>query len=81
MTQCGAATIMSQKGFEFPKIELLESVKKWQRSFFYVKNLTLEDRINLPPFMNTPSMKMKNWTYNPMNKITSINVVHTILGN
>jgi hypothetical protein len=28
MTQCGAATIMSQKGSDFPKIELLESCKK-----------------------------------------------------
>jgi hypothetical protein len=29
MTQCGAATIMSRKGSDFPKIELLESCKKW----------------------------------------------------
>jgi hypothetical protein len=28
MTQCGTATIMSQKGSKFPKIELLESCKK-----------------------------------------------------
>jgi hypothetical protein len=60
MTQCGAATIMSQKGSKFPKIELLESVKKWQKSFFYVNNWTKEDRINLPPFDNTPPIEMKN---------------------
>jgi hypothetical protein len=29
MTQCGTATIMSRKGSDFPKIELLESSKKW----------------------------------------------------
>jgi hypothetical protein len=29
MTQCSAATIMSRKGSDFPKIELLESCKKW----------------------------------------------------
>jgi hypothetical protein len=28
MTQCGTATIMSRKGSDFPKIELLESCKK-----------------------------------------------------
>jgi hypothetical protein len=29
MTLCGAATIMSWKGSDFPKVELLESCKKW----------------------------------------------------
>jgi hypothetical protein len=60
MTQCGAAAIMSRKGSDFPKIFLLESVKKWPKSFFYMKNLTKEDRINLPPFDNTPPTEMKN---------------------
>jgi hypothetical protein len=80
MTQCGASTIMSQKGSEFPKIVLLESVTKWQKSFFYVKNLTKENRINFPPFHNTPPTKMKNWEQDPKNKIKSVNVVHRILG-
>jgi hypothetical protein len=60
MTQCGAATIMSRKGSEFPKIELLESCKKWQKPFVYVKNVTEEDLINLPTFENTPPLEMKN---------------------
>jgi hypothetical protein len=51
---------MSWKGSDFPKIFLLESVKKWPKSFFYMKNLTKEDWINLPPFDNTPPTKMKN---------------------
>jgi hypothetical protein len=50
MTQCGATTIMSRKVSKFPKIIQLESVKKWLKSFFYVKNLTNTDLINLPPF-------------------------------
>jgi hypothetical protein len=29
VTQCGATTIMSRKGSDFSKIELLESCKKW----------------------------------------------------
>jgi hypothetical protein len=65
MTQCGAATIMSQKGSDFPKIELLESCKKWQKSFFYVKNTTDVDLLNLLPFVDEPPTAMKNWTYNP----------------
>jgi hypothetical protein len=34
MTQCGTATIMSQKGSDFPKIELLESCKSGRRASF-----------------------------------------------
>jgi hypothetical protein len=60
MTQCGAATIMSQKGSDFPKIELLESCKKWQKSFFYVKNTTDADLLNLPPYVDEPPFAMKN---------------------
>jgi hypothetical protein len=60
MTQCGAATIMSQKGSDFPKIELLESCKKWQKSFFYVKNTTDVDLLNLPEYVDLPPNEMKN---------------------
>jgi hypothetical protein len=54
---------MSRKGSEFSKIELLESCKKWQRTFFYVKNTTEVDLINLPPYFNVPLTEMKNWTF------------------
>jgi hypothetical protein len=60
MTQCGVATIMSQKGSDFPKVELLESCKKWQKSFFYVKNTTDVDQLNLRPFVDEPPLAMKN---------------------
>jgi hypothetical protein len=60
MTQCGVATIMSRKGSDFPKIELLESCKKWQKSFFYVKNTTDVDLLNLPPYVDEPPFDMKN---------------------
>jgi hypothetical protein len=79
MTQCGAATTMSQKGSEFPKIIQLESVKKWLKYFFYVKNLTKTDLINLSPFENSPPTEMKNWEMNPKNLLTSVNVVHKVL--
>jgi hypothetical protein len=60
MTQCGAATIMSWKGSDFLKIELLESCKKWQKIFFYMKNTTMVDMINLPEYIDVPPNEMKN---------------------
>jgi hypothetical protein len=80
MTQCGAATIMSRKGSDFPKIELLESCKKWQKSFFYVKNTTDIDVLNLPPYVDEPPFEMKNWTYNPKNTVMPVNALHRVKG-
>ena len=51
MTQCGAATVTPRRGSIFPRIYGLESCRKWQRSFFYVKNSTDVDLINLPDFV------------------------------
>jgi hypothetical protein len=48
---CGAASFYACKTADFPGLKGKESCKKWQRSFFYVKNLKKgEDYINLPPF-------------------------------
>jgi hypothetical protein len=80
MTQCGAATIMSRKGSDFPKVELLESCKKWQKSFFYVKNTTDVDLLNLPPFMDEQPLAMKNWTYNPKTTMMPVNALHRVKG-
>jgi hypothetical protein len=80
MTQCGAATIMSQKGSDFPKVELLESCKKWQKSFFYVKNTTDDDLLNLPPYVVEPPLAMKKWTYNPKNSVMPVNALHRVKG-
>jgi hypothetical protein len=80
MTQCSMATIMSRKGSDFPKIELLESCKKWQKSFFYVKNTTDEDLLNLPPYVDEPPTAMKNWTYNPKTIVAPVNALHWVKG-
>jgi hypothetical protein len=80
MTQCGAATIMSRKGSDFPKVELLESCKKWQKSFFYVQNTTDVDLLNLPPFMDEPPLVMKNWTYNSKTTMMPVNALHRVKG-
>jgi hypothetical protein len=48
---CGTASFYARKTTYFPSIKGKESCKKWQRSFFYVKNLKEgTDHINLPPF-------------------------------
>jgi hypothetical protein len=55
MTQCGSAMVMPRKNSIFPRIQGLESVKKWQRSYFYVKNPEGKvDYINLPKFVIGP---------------------------
>jgi hypothetical protein len=78
MTQCGATTIMSRKGSDFPKIELLESCKKWQKSFFYVNYTTDVDLLNLPEYVDLPPNEMKNWTYNPKNMVGPVNALHWV---
>ena len=57
MSKCGAAVISKRSGADCPKMPLEDSIKKWQNSFFYVRNLGA-DRINLPPFVNL-SLKEK----------------------
>jgi hypothetical protein len=49
---CGVAFFYARKTVGFPGFNGKESCKKWQCSFFYVKNLKKEvDHINLPPFV------------------------------
>jgi hypothetical protein len=48
---CGAAPFYACKSTDFPGLKGKESCKKWQCSFFYVKNLKKGvDYINMPPF-------------------------------
>ena len=57
---CGSVSIYS-RSLPFPKIRLPDSVKKWQSSYFFVKNLTDVDRIGLPTFSDTtPAEKFWN---------------------
>jgi hypothetical protein len=47
---CGTASFYTRKTADFPGLKGKESCKKWQRSFFYVKNLKEgADYINLSP--------------------------------
>ena len=61
MTQCGAAIVIPRRTSIFPRIYGLESCRKWLRSFFYVKNWTNVDLINLPAFVVGPPTTQLNW--------------------
>jgi hypothetical protein len=59
---CGTASFYARKTADFPGIKGKESCKKWQRSFFYMKNLKEgEDHINLPPF-EAGGPERDNWS-------------------
>jgi hypothetical protein len=59
---CGMASFYARKTVAFPGLKGKESCKKWQRSFFYVKNLKEgADHINLPPF-DAKGPERDNWS-------------------
>ena len=65
-----------RKNSIFPKFAGLQSCKKWQQSYFYVKNRApregerARDWINLPfPYQaGPPPVVDNNWNYNPNNE-------------
>jgi hypothetical protein len=60
---CGAASFYVRKTASFPGLKGKESCKKWQRSFFYVKNLKRgSDYINLLPFDASGSGERDSWS-------------------
>jgi hypothetical protein len=60
---CGTASFYARKTADFPGLKGKESCKKWQRSFFYVKNLKEgADYINLPPFDASGPGKQESWS-------------------
>lgn len=62
MTPCGAALVPHRTKCVFPKMPLQDSIKQWQKGFFYVKNASpTHDAINMPPFAIEPPMVKKNW--------------------
>ena len=55
--QSGAFIAMRRPAADnpFPVITLIQSVKRWQKSYFYVKNVTPQgDYVNLPAFIAGP---------------------------
>lgn len=62
--QCGSCIIGARHGSPFFKLSGLESVRTWQKSFFYVRNGGSEDFINLPAYLPGTSSRA-NWKFNP----------------
>ncbi|KAE8775309.1 hypothetical protein D1007_52179 [Hordeum vulgare] len=55
MTPYGAALVHHRTTYGFPQLPLQDSIKKWQKGFFYVKNVNpSRDFSNLPPFAIAP---------------------------
>jgi hypothetical protein len=70
LVDCGGASIISRTNSGFPKIQGLESCRKWQRSFFYVsqkvppentEGTRSEDFINLPEYEAGPPTEFALW--------------------
>jgi hypothetical protein len=60
---CGVASFYARKTASFPGLKGKESCKKWQRSFFYVRNLKKgSDYINLPPFDASGPGERDSWS-------------------
>ena len=49
----------------FPSIPLIQSVKLWQKSYFYVKNVAQQgDFVNLPDYVaGPPAGRQPSWSY------------------
>ena len=86
LVDCGAATIIPRADSGFPIVKGLESCRKWQRSFFYVKNRehsgdgpgsSNPDFINLPEFVIGPPREFRLWKKLPDNE--EVNCMHDVL--
>ena len=65
LTACGAAIIAPRRNSIFPRIATPDTVRKWLRTWFYVKNSGEEDFLNLPVFNLSPPTEPLNWDYTP----------------
>ncbi|KAE8784321.1 hypothetical protein D1007_42104 [Hordeum vulgare] len=61
MTPCGTTLVHHRTTSGFPQMPLQDSIKMWQRGFFYLKNVDpSHDCLNLPPFAIAPPTAKKN---------------------
>ncbi|KAE8795311.1 hypothetical protein D1007_29807 [Hordeum vulgare] len=82
MTPCGAALVHHRTTSGFPQMPLQDSIKMWQRGFFYVKNVDpSHDCLNLPPFTITPPTAKKNWKASHPERIAEVALICAHLDN
>ena len=65
MVACGSVSISPRGNSILLWIQGLETVKKWQRSFLYVKSAEGHDALNLPEFHLGPPIDELNFKYLP----------------
>ncbi|KAK1625832.1 hypothetical protein QYE76_000147 [Lolium multiflorum] len=79
VVQCGACILTPRQGSPFYKFSGLESCRSWQQTFFYVKNLSPIDFINLPAYApGAPSRA--NWKFNPKDTHVETNRIIRFMG-
>ena len=62
MVDCGAATVQTRRQTGYPDIPLLDSVKLWQRTYFYCKSAPAEgDQVGLPEYSEALPTAKRNW--------------------
>ncbi|KAM0833813.1 hypothetical protein ACQ4PT_064034 [Festuca glaucescens] len=79
MVQCGACMVVPRRNSPHVKMSGLESCRKWQRTFFYVKNTGPADLINLPAYVAGDPSKL-NWRYNPKESHKETNRICEYIG-
>ena len=57
----------------------MDTVKKWQRSFLYVKSVEGHNALNLPKFsIESPSAEL-NFKYDPADAFPELQLMHNVL--
>ncbi|KAE8817573.1 hypothetical protein D1007_04672 [Hordeum vulgare] len=83
MTPCGTALVHHRLKSGFPQMPLQDSIKHWQKGFFYVKSADpAQDALNMPSFAMAPPTR-RNWdakTPKPHPEVALISVHLDILG-
>ena len=79
MAVCGSVSITPRNGSVFPRIQGLDTVKKWQRSFLYVKSAEGHDALNLPEFNIEPPFAELNFNYDPGDAFPELQLMHNVL--
>ncbi|KAE8779183.1 hypothetical protein D1007_47820 [Hordeum vulgare] len=76
MTPCGAALVHHRTMSGFTQLPLQDSIKNWQKGFFYVKNVDpSRDYIKLPPFaiaLPTAKLDWKVTLPKPINEVAQV---------
>ena len=66
----------TSEGIHLPSDSRPRVLRKWQRTFFYVKSPEKTDILNLPTFLLGTPGDQHNWSFNPRDTNPEINSIH-----